>query len=165
MAKKSASGTMWDAAQGGMNASVHMSAGTQAARVSILAKSAPSDVVLFIALTPLRHSQFKRELVNHPDKAWTHWLLNNSIKKGVALGYDGPRSPREARNLKSASEHTHVIDEDLRKECLAGRILGLFPSRPIGSLKCSGLGAVPKKGGKWHMILYLSAPLGRSIIH
>ena len=67
---------------------------------------------------PLRHSQFERELVNHSDKAWTYWLLN-SIKNGVALSYDGPRGPSEARNLKSALEHTQVIDEELRKECLA----------------------------------------------
>ena len=110
----------------------------------------------------LQHSQFERELVSHPDKAWTHWLLS-SIKNGVTLGYDGPRGPSEAHNLKSALEHTQVIDEELRKECLASRILGPFSSRPIQNLKCSGLGAVPKKGGKWRMILYLSAPLGKSI--
>ena len=82
---------------------------------------------------------------------------------GVALGYDGPRGPREARNLVSAFQHTHVIDEELRKECLAGRIRGPFSERPIGNLKCSGLGAVPKKGGKWRMILHLSVPPGQSI--
>ena len=161
-AKKSASGTMQDAAQGGRNASSHTSAGTQAARVSTLAKCVPNVLELQRALTPLRHSQFERELVNHPDKAWTHWLLS-SIKKGVALGYDGPRGPSEAHNLKSALEHSQVIDEELRKECLASRILGPFSSRPIKNLKCSGLGAVPKKGGKWRMILHLSAPLGKSI--
>ena len=161
-AKKSASGTMRDAAKGGVNAFSRMSAGTQAARVCTLAKSVPNDLELQRALTPLRHSQFERELVNHPDKAWTHWLLSG-IKNGVALGYDGPRGLREAWNLTSASQHAHVIDEELRKECLAGRILGPFPARPIKNLKCSGLGAVPKKGGKWRMILHLSAPPGQSI--
>ena len=48
-----ASGTMWDTAQGGKNASSHMSAGTQAARVSTLAKSAPNVPELQRALTPL----------------------------------------------------------------------------------------------------------------
>ena len=60
------------------------------------------DLELQRALTPLRHSQFERELINHPDKTWTNWLLNG-IKNGVALGYDGPRGPREAHNLISAS--------------------------------------------------------------
>ena len=117
-AKKSASGAMQDIAKGGMNAFSRMSAGT-------LAKSVPNDLELQRALTPLRHSQFESELVNHPDKAWTHLLLD-SIKNGVALGYDGPRGPREARNLVSAFQHTHVIDKELRKECLAGRIRGPF---------------------------------------
>ena len=104
-AKKSASGTMRDAAQGGRNASSHTSAGTQAARVSTLAKCVPNVLELQRALTPLRHSQFEGELVNHPDKACTDWLLS-SIKNGVALGYDGPRGLSEAHNLKLALEHT-----------------------------------------------------------
>ena len=50
----------------------------------------------------------------------THWLLN-SIKNWVALGYDGPRGPSEAHNLKSALEHTQVIDEELQKDFLASQ--------------------------------------------
>ena len=68
----------------------------------------------------------------------------------------------KAHNLKKALEHLQVIEE-LRKEYLACRILGPFSSRPIQNLKWSGFGAVPKKGGKWCMILHLSAPLGGSI--
>ena len=51
--------------------------------------------------TTLRHSQFERELISHPDRAWTSWLLN-AIDKGVSLGYTGPRGPSKARNLSSA---------------------------------------------------------------
>jgi len=75
---------MQDTAQGGRNASSHTSAGTQAAWLSTLAKCVPNILELQRALTPLRHSQFERELVNHPDKAW----LLSSIKNEVALGYD-----------------------------------------------------------------------------
>ena len=113
-------------------------------------------------LSPPYDTQFERELVNHPDQAWTHRLLD-SLKNKVGLGYDGPHGPSEARNLKSALEHTQVIDEKLRKECLASRNLGPFPARPIRNLKCSSLGTIPKKGGKWRVILHLSAPLGKSI--
>ena len=161
-AKKSASGTMWGTAQGGKNASSHMSADTQAARVSTPWQRVHQTSLSSSELSPPYDTQFERVLVNHPGKAWTHWLLN-SIKNDVALGYDGPRGPSEAHNLKSALHHTQVIGEELRKECLAGRILGPFSSRPIRNLKCSGLGAVPEKGGKWHMILHLPAPLGKSI--
>ena len=44
--KKSASGTMWDAARGGKNASPDTSAGTEAARVSTLANSVPNVLEL-----------------------------------------------------------------------------------------------------------------------
>ena len=44
-----------------------------------------------------------------------------------------------------------------------GRICGPFNVRPLPSLRCSGLGIVPKKGNKWRMILHLSAPFGSSI--
>ena len=44
-----------------------------------------------------------------------------------------------------------------------GRIRGPFTVRPLPSLRCSGLGVVPKKGNKWRMILHLSVPFGSSI--
>ena len=44
-----------------------------------------------------------------------------------------------------------------------GRILGPFSQRPLKHLRTSGLGAVPKKNGKWRVILHLSAPEGLSI--
>ena len=50
-AKKSASGTMRDAAQGGRNASSHTSAGTKGSRVSTLAKCVPNVLELQRALT------------------------------------------------------------------------------------------------------------------
>ena len=115
--------------------------------MSTLAKCAPNVFELQRALTPLRHSQFERELLNLQDKAQTHWLLN-SIKNGVALGYDGQSGPSEAHNLKLALEQTQVIDAELRNECLASRILSPFSSRPIRNLMWSGLGVVPRKGGK-----------------
>ena len=38
-----------------------------------------------------------------------------------------------------------------------------FTVRTLPSLRCSGLGVVPKKGNKWRMILHLSAPCGSII--
>jgi hypothetical protein len=112
--------------------------------------------------TPLNHANFKRELKNHPDKTWVSWLLD-AIEKGTTLGYDGPRGSMKARNLTSAFQHTHVIDQEIDKECKAGRILGPFQDQPLENLKCSGVGVVPKKNGKWRMIHHLSAPAGQSI--
>ena len=69
----------------------------------------------------------------------------------------------KASNLLSTFQHTHIIDEEIAKECDAGRILGPFETPPLENLKCSGVGVVPRKNGKWRMIHHLSAPAGRSI--
>ena len=87
----------------------------------------------------------------------------HGIECGVKVGYDGPRSPIKATNLASAYKYPHIIDTELAKECAAGRILGPFSSSPLPNLHCSGLGVVPKKNGKWRMIMHLSAPIGQSI--
>lgn len=152
-----------------------MYAGTSIARVRTLAKGAPKNPELRRALpqrhsqiesessyTPLQYAQFAKELKHHPDKSWTSDLLQ-SIQHGVTLGYEGPRGPMEARNLLSAHTHPTVIDDELQKECQAGRILGPFLARPLCNLKCSGVGVVPKKNGKWRMIHHLSAPHGSSV--
>ena len=68
-----------------------------------------------------------------------------------------------ARNLRSATLHADVIDRDLHHEVTAGHILGPFPDKPLPTLQCSGLGVVPKKNGKWRVIMHLSAPPGRSV--
>ena len=73
-----------------------------------------------------------------------------------------------------ATPYLHVISlllhntlksstRNLEKKCAAGRILGPFQSSPLPNFHCSGLGAVPKKGGKWRMTLHLSAPHNHSV--
>ncbi len=75
----------------------------------------------------------------------------------------GPRKPMEARNLISSYQHPLVIHTQLQKEIDAGQIWGPFHYRPMPSLRCYGLGVVPKKDNKWRMILHLSAPTDASI--
>lgn len=107
------------------------------------------------------YTQFESELKHHPDKSWTFNLLQSI--RGVTLGYEGPRGPMEARNLLSAHTHPTVVDEEIQRECQAGRLLGPFRERPLPNLKCSGIGVVPKKNGKWRMIHHLSAPPSSSV--
>ncbi len=58
------------------NASSRMSAGNQGVVAPTLVNVAPhTGPELLRAQTPLRHSQFERELEHHPDKAWVSWLL------------------------------------------------------------------------------------------
>ena len=72
-------------------------------------------------------------------------------------------APNTAPNLISARCHPAVIDKELQKEIQTGRILGPYKDRPLPNLCCSGVGVVPKKGGKWRVIIHLSAPQGSSI--
>ncbi|KAL5509533.1 hypothetical protein EMCRGX_G004923 [Ephydatia muelleri] len=109
------------------------------------------------AHTPLRHSEFEKSLSNHPDKAWVSWLLH-SIKHGISLGFSGPRYSHKSHNLTSAYQHPDIISSELSKEIAAGRVLGPFTVKPLINLRISGLGAAPKKNGKWRVILHLSAP-------
>ena len=112
--------------------------------------------------TPLRHSQFESELVGHPNRGWVSWLIK-SIQDGVHIGYKGVRYSQQAKNLCSSHIHPEVIEAELSKELTAGRIAGPYLVSPFHNTRCSGLGAVPKKNGKWRMIMHLSAPAGDSI--
>ena len=125
------------------------------------ARSTPTELPQR-AQTTLRHAQFEHELAHHPDKVWISTLIHG-LTFGVRLGYTGPRLKMHARNLLSARKHPEAIDSELAKERAAGRILGPFQSPPMPHLHCSVLGAVPKKDGRWRMILHLSAPAGHSI--
>eukprot|EP00731_Ephydatia_muelleri_P002108 Em0001g2108a len=75
----------------------------------------------------------------------------------------GPHNPHLSHYLLSASRHPQVVTTELEKEVAAGRVLGPFVKIPIASFRSSGLGAIPKKNGKWRMILHLSAPYGGSV--
>ena len=160
-ARRSANATTLAAVPSRINARSHTSAGSLAVTRCIQAEGAPNNDP-HRGRTPLRHSHFGRELANHPNKAWVSWLLQ-AIRTGVPLGYTGPRGPSTAPNLISAHQHPHIVTAELQKECAAGRILGPLSS-PLPNLKCSGVGVVPKKNGKWHMIHHLFAPRGSSII-
>ena len=113
--------------------------------------------------TPLRPLVIERELaVNHPDKAFVKQLISDLVH-GCSIGYHGPQFGANAKHLSSALQHTNIIDESLKKETEAGRILGPFYTPPLPNLRCSGLGAIPKHDGGWRIIYHLSAPTGSSI--
>ena len=93
---------------------------------------------------------------NFDAQVWVSALLHG-MQHGFRLGYTGPCIPSRTRNLASAAKHPEAVYSELAKECLAGRVLGPFPTSPLPCLRCSGLGAVPKKDGRWRIILHLCA--------
>ena len=160
--KKSVNDLISQNVQKATNAYSPTYAGTKTAWETTQAKGAPNKIELQRAHTPLRHSQFERELAHHPNKSFTSRILT-ALHDRVDIGYMGPRSPQNAKNLQSAALHPHIIDKELAKECAAGRVMGPFTHQPFQNLRCSGVGVVPKKQDKWRMIIHLSAPAGYSI--
>ena len=127
--------------------------------------SAPSELPLG-AHTTLRHARFERKLAHYPNKVWVSSLLQH-MQYGFQLDYTRPHTGSCTRsqvcNLPSAAKHPEVIDAELAKEAAAGQVFGPFATPPLPCLRCSGLGAVPKKDGRWRMIFHLSVLAGSSI--
>ena len=89
-------------------ASLPIPAGTPTVRATTLARRAQNGPELQRAHTPLRHSQFERELAHHPGKAFT-LQLRTALQHGVDIGYKGPVGPNDARNLPSALQHPQML--------------------------------------------------------
>ena len=97
--------------------------------------------------TPLRPFVLKRELSDHPDKAFVKELIND-LSHGCSIGYKGPQFSYHATNLLSAYQHPKTIDATLSKECELGRILGPFQHPPLPNFRTSGLGQGTMVGGE-----------------
>ena len=104
--------------------------------------------------SPLRPLILECELAHHPNKAFVQQLISNLVN-GCAIGYNVPQFAANAKHLSSALQHPTIIDESLKKEIEAGRILGPFDDPPLPNLRCSGLGDIPKHDRGWQ-ITYLS---------
>ena len=109
---------------------------------------------------------FQQELAHHPDRAKVQYVLDG-IAHGFSLGFDPSRVALRSslRNMRSATDHPHVIDEYLATEIAKSRVAGPFATPPFPNLHCSPFGVIPKKGqpGKWRIILDLSSPTQHSV--
>jgi Reverse transcriptase (RNA-dependent DNA polymerase) len=114
--------------------------------------------------TPLNASVWAEYLHSYPDSEQAAAIIDG-IRHGIRVHYRGPRSrPQFCRNLPSAIEHPEAITGDIEREVAAGRIAGPFDTLPCNHLKCSPLGAVPKKNSsKIRRIHHLSWPRGHSV--
>ena len=79
------------------------------------------------------------------------------------IGYFGPHTPALANNLPSALKHPAVVDEALCQDSDNNCIAGPYKHMPYPTLRCSGLGVVPKNNGSYRLIYHLSGPVGNSI--
>ena len=116
-------------------------------------------------VTPLDHSEFRRELADHPDQSKVQYVCDG-ILHGFRTGFRPELVSFRflTRNLKSAGEQPQVVDKYLQDEIAKGRVAGPFATLQFSNLHCSLFGVIPKKHqpGKWRLILNLSSPTDHS---
>ena len=91
-------------------------------------------------------------------------LLESGFRYGFKIHFEGHLTAVNPKNLKSAFDLPHVIDNKLFRELDAGRIAGPFIIPPFPLFRISPLGVVPKKApGEYRLIHHLSYPKGFSV--
>ena len=101
-------------------------------------------------------------LRGHPDQNLVHFLLQGFIS-GFDIGYEGPQTSTQPRNLLSARREVLGVTEAIQTELQRGHSAGPFNSPPFPCFHCSPLGAVEKSNSSFRLILDLSSPRGQSI--
>ena len=122
-----------------------------------------SDSIFSLAKTPFNLAVLKKKLQNYPNKKVAEEIATG-FEFGFPLHYNGPRMPRESKNLKSASDHPEIVQQKLQSEIQQGRMAGPFPTKPMSTLRTSPIGLVEKKTpGEYPLIHHLSYPEGDSV--
>ena len=88
------------------------------------------------------------------------------IGDGIRVGFDYAyhRTKRPSPNMKSALEHTTVVQDYLAKEFAEGRVLHPFNIDQFPLSQISRFGVIPKgTTGKWCLTLEFSSPEGFSV--
>ena len=118
--------------------------------------------IVSLAKSPVNIEALEHFSVNY-DKTECTFLIKG-FSSGFPIQYNGPRLPRDSKNLRSVSLNPDIIRKQLKKEVEAGRVAGPFAQRPFQNLIVSPIGLVPKKNpGEYRMIHHLSYPEGESI--
>ncbi len=115
---------------------------------------------------PMVESEWDQCLSNHPDKAYSAYLLQG-IREGFRIGYCyGMSTCRSAvTNMQSATVRPEVISSFLEAELHAGRVFGPVDLELANTVQVNRFGLVPKghQPGKWRLIVDLSSPKGGSV--
>ena len=115
--------------------------------------------------TPLRWSEWERELASHSDLKFSSYIAEG-VREGFRVGFDHSvnlAGGRPSPNMRSAIDHPDPIDQYVTEELHAGRMLRLPPGT-VG-IHVSHFGVIPKphQRGKWRLITDLSSPKGWSV--
>ena len=117
-------------------------------------------------VTPLNVEAWEHCLGVHPDQDFAAYIIDG-LRHGVRVGCDPESKLQPAkRNNPSADDHPEVVTAYIKKEVVAGRILGPFKPEDLEPpVQISRFGVIPKghTPGKSRLILDLSFPDGASV--
>ena len=115
--------------------------------------------------TPLVVDEWRRQLVEHPDRDFAQYLLRG-ITEGFRIGFNYRDCKCESakRNMQSAINNPQVVREYLALESRLGRVVGPLETGTPGMI-INRFGVIPKphRPGKWRLIIDLSHPKGASV--
>ena len=95
-----------------------------------------------LAPTPIKFERLNILLSKYPYHVARNTLIDG-FRSGFRVKYTGPRSPRDAHNLKSVIQNKNIARLKIEKEIELGRVAGPFLKRPFINLIVSPLGLVP----------------------
>ena len=111
--------------------------------------------------TPVHIDLLEDEFACHSDHSFVSALIHN-MRSGAHIGYKGPRSAFQARNLSSAYDHVDTVSAYLSNECAAGRWLVYSITRPVLTCAAQALTQSPKSLGEYKLSC-TSDPEGHSV--
>ena len=121
---------------------------------------------LALIQTPLRVDRWEAALACHPDEEFVSYLVR-SMTRGFRIGVDRGKQKCKSsrRNMMSARQNPHVVEEYLAVEVEAGRVVGPVDPKSFPGVQVSPFGVIPKshQPGKWRLIVDLSSPEGGSV--
>ena len=88
----------------------------------------PNSVV-----SPINVDRLRAFLTNHPDTNLANFLIDGFCN-GFSIGYNGPFTPGQCRNLLSARSQPAAVSSAIAKEVNGGHTAGPFESSPFASL-------------------------------
>ena len=99
--------------------------------------------------TPLMIPAWERALSNHPDRDFVSYILAG-IRCGFRIGfaYSLHTCQSTKRNMQSAKDYPHIVEEYLAMEVKAGRIIGPLNPSSIPYAQVSPFGVIPKSQGQ-----------------
>ena len=115
------------------------------------------------SVTPVINVGALQELLISYDPAEAQKIISG-FKQGFDIGYRGPITDLETKNLTSALRQPHVMQTLIQNEVDKGRFLGPFQEKPLANMRINPIGFVPKKTpNSYRLISDLSQPKTNSV--